>query len=121
MTKLEEVLAEEWRTTVGAGPIVGGCAQIDFGYGDHITLGAFRPEGTLRPVPRDHVRAAVAVLGHRALALVLKHEWSNVQEETGVIACPECSGYKPGTELGPTGHTPGCTWGAICEEARRLG
>lgn len=114
MTKLGDLLAEEWE--YGTRPPQANNSVLWRRTGEHGTISIATFTG-----PERDLRAAVAVLGHRALALVLKHEWSNVQEETGVIACPECSGYKPGTELGPTGHTPGCTWGAICEEARRLG
>lgn len=111
MTQLDEVLAEEWDDEIG------GIVVIDETDSDgdevRVELGRFS----------DETRAAVAVLGKRALALVLKHEFVNrprhVNDGDGYFdtmecyECPECGHEQE--------HKPGCEWGALCEEARRLG
>jgi hypothetical protein len=90
VTKLDEVLAEEWQRSMSSMvAYTGGFAA--FG-GDAGGLSE-----------RDGIRAAVAVLGKRALALVLKLEAS-------------------GDVHGEVEHGPlAAEWGAIVEEARKLG
>lgn len=106
MTKLEEVLAEEWSTN---GPTV-----------HALPVSAARFLGGAYNA--DCRRAAVAVLGKSALALVLKHEWTG-SEVGDVSICAECGARKwpPGGGDEPGPHKPGCAWGAICEEARKIG
>lgn len=66
------------------------------------------------------MRAAVAVLGKRALALILAHEWCGREWDSPgsdsklEAACPRCE------RLMSEGHGDGCEWGALCEAARRL-
>lgn len=66
-------------------------------------------------------------LGQRALALVLKHEWSgrgSCEGGDSNPACPECEVdekfYEDGRGWVEREHKPGCAWGAVCEEARRI-
>jgi len=105
MTKLEEVLAEEWRSIPSA---VGGGAvntrrPVNIGGDENLYF-----EGEERGV----LLANVMLLGKRALALILRNEWCGPQLAT----CTECGGHRYAE-----GHQPWCDWGKICEEARRLG
>lgn len=107
---VDEVIAESWwtdgdRVVVQTGPDleVGGteCAA-DFPSGAR-GIGA--------------TRAAVSVLGKRALVLVLEHEWSAAH------VCPGCDGVRPGMlrKGHPAeGHQIGCAWGALCDEVRKM-
>lgn len=142
MTKLEGVLAEQWSVgrgeherTYGAeagrgGLVVDGETVATFGQFDYGC--ASDPSIDLEVLERDELRLRVSVLGKRALALILKHEWCgdySLDEEESVQCCPECDGMKPSfgvppryeDRAPPEGHAAGCEWGAICEESRRLG
>jgi hypothetical protein len=105
-TKLEEVLAEKWRTN----GLALGCV-----FAGDVTVGEFvRSPDRLDRL--DPTRASVAVLGKRALALVLNHEWSGADTIVGESVCADC-----GEPAVRSKHASDCEWGAICDEARRLG
>lgn len=131
MTKLEEVLAEAWE--YGVRPHQAGNSVMWRRAGEHGTTGVATFTG-----PDRELRAAVAVLGKRALTLVLKHEFCG--PELG--DCPECGGVRPEVEMGGResacameliakhaglvdesghGHAPDCAWGAIVRAAKELG
>lgn len=106
---LEKVLAETWEpdgtTFVGvfhgdprlaAGPAVGSFSADSMW------------NNTDRHAALSVVRASVCALGKRALALLLECEWDKHGE------CDCCFGHES------QGHEPGCEWGAICDEARKL-
>jgi hypothetical protein len=60
---------------------------------------------------------AALLLGLRALALVLKHEWCGKDMPEGYAICPECKGQE--TMFVPC-HAPDCEWGAVVKEAREI-
>lgn len=119
MTAFDEVMAEEWTVEVrdhdpddrGELPCVmldvtGPGSQrwlhnVHFGYPDK---------------PDQVARAAVAVLGKRALALIIEHEFC---AEAGRATCPECGGRDYGSRK-ERGHEDGCEWAAIVAEAKKL-
>lgn len=129
MTKLEEVLAEEWEVVGGPDPDGDICdASKGNPDSDRIVMSAFGVQSRLM------TRAAVAVLGKRALALVLKHEWCGWNGEgydPGGDRCPECEEWAdydraiPGDMTSPIvargKHKPGCEWGAIVAAAKEIG
>jgi hypothetical protein len=86
-TKLEEVLAEEWKASDYISDLLVKEGVAWEHRAEFADTGAEPGSGHV-PESRSRVRVAVAVLGKRALALR---------------------------------HKPGCAWGAIVEEARRLG
>lgn len=101
MTNLEEVLAEKWRAM-----------KTDIVH-DALSVGFFWSKDETEA---DQLRAAAAVLGKRALALVLKHEYADDGH------CPECglAKYHPMGGAEATEH-PDCEWGRIVQEAKALG
>jgi len=114
MTKLEEVLAEEWGYWSYEGPHNGpsrNMAGASFCIGD-LAEGDHECVGTMLGRDEDHavVRANVAVLGKRALALVLKHElW-----DAATDICTECGNSCA------DGHAITCEWAAIVAAAKEI-
>jgi hypothetical protein len=74
------------------------------------------------------LRSSVAVLGKRALALIIKHEFcAEDSTDTGKAMCSECNAVEASDSGpvtlpndGPGGHHVGCEWGAIVAEVKRL-
>lgn len=94
MGKVDEVLAEEW---------VEDCDGSIVGVADFCSV-----DGG----PVDRLRTSVAVLGKRALKLILKHEWCGPGDYDGNPgACPECLNLE-------TAHEAGCELAAIVAEVR---
>lgn len=125
-TKLEAVLAEQWEASpfpwwTRMGPSV---KMPDAPSVAHIRDADERDKAYIAHID---ARAAVAVLGKRALALILKYEWSGdvLTDDDHLDCCPECRGLKadgPFNEEEPMlRHRPWCELGAVCDEARRLG
>lgn len=109
MTKLDEVPAEGWTS-------------------DNVELSRTVLAGDGRDLApadgREATRTAVALLGKRALAWLLKSEHDFPGGAEGQPCCAECGRGPPWEhrELGRVqGHKPDCEIGAIVEEARRLG
>jgi len=112
MTKLDAVLAEEWAIERH---VVIRDAHGPVGAFDRLVLPDHEAD------EMDRVRAAIAVLGKRALALILEHEWSG-GEDGG--CCVECYGPFDGPYCvngGGTRHHPDCEWGKIVKAAKALG
>jgi hypothetical protein len=59
------------------------------------------------------LRSSVAVLGKRALALVIANEWAG-ERELATSLCVECCARES------EGHSPGCEWGAVVAAAKAL-
>lgn len=118
MTKLSDVLAEEWSAEYG-------CLNVGTDR-DGFEIAEFRnPNGD-----KARTRSSVAALGKRALALILKHEWSDYESEYGGPRCPECEATSEYEETAPPGetyrkpvgiHTPDCELGKLVAEAKALG
>lgn len=100
MTTLAEVLAENWRAFSGEILVP---APGTEGRGES-TIADFGSEDGA------HLRSNVAVLGQRALAMILR--WEAFGER-----CPVCQRYPNDPS---EGHNPGCVWGTIVAEARAL-
>ena len=96
----DEVMAEEWIHDDGA---IGHRAEPH-----QPMLCRFR--GTQAEA---EMRAAIAVLGKRALVLVLKHEMCGGKMDN-VSQCPEC------LSMDASEHEGDCEWGAIMAEVKKL-
>jgi hypothetical protein len=100
MTKLEEILAEEW--TIDQGVVIRD-EVAPVGAFDRLALPYCAAD------VYDRTRASVAVLGKRALAVMLDLERNG-------IGCPDC----PKMPDDPV-HTDGCRWGRIVAAAKEIG
>lgn len=101
-TKLEAVLALEWRAQivpVGQGLVAG---QIVIVYDNGKVVYNVLPE-----------HAIIAVLGKRAVEMMLQ------LEKEYVLECPRCNGERIEEGI-RRGHEPHCEWGRIVAAAKEL-
>ncbi len=120
MSNLEDVLEEQWRSD-----------GTDIYDGETPIFAAITSSGG-----PTKARTIVAVLGKRALAMVLRHEWHGLitveGSDGGAASCVRCSGIAPDDESHEAamlissgeysrGHKPDCEWGRIVAEAKSLG
>lgn len=109
----DKVMAEEWRTDESEQPIELFCGDDDtpiarFDASD--SRGMFIRDG------RSEARAAIAVLGKRALALILEHEFCGAH----LGECPECGGVPVELAGMPGGHAKDCEWGLVVAGVEKL-
>lgn len=64
----------------------------------------------------DATRANIAVLGKRALALILEHEFCGAH----LGECPECGGVPVELAGKPGGHAKDCEWGLVVAGVEKL-